>query len=400
MSDRSSPLRSASPPDPDEFEDQTRDAPSAAVPSSPAANAPSTSDDTDDEGRERESGTSDSDNCKITYERKSNLQNRLKVSFRHPKARQRAAVMKNNAPIRHLFRNHDEKKATLSKYVSQDQHIGHPDEPLLQLVNGNSFQAIGTLKLNTEITKERIERAFNTPMKAEPTSLIAFWNTLLDARSAASRRFHKSKLVPRRGFVSEVDISHAMPATLSADMETAERWYFENELTPMKFKSDTRFVEIPIYVLDENPYEGEAIDRPDTTLGEIVTSGSMVWLSVAELMKSDLGVAASNRQQNVWFAVGSVPEWCITRVMPYDGHRLYTHKGQEVVQVTHNTETYLWDFDLSMWEHVPHMTDFRPYRLEQLGDKRRQEDEEDLQVVGLIFHFLKQKRRRLAGDDA
>ena len=77
-----------------------------------------------------------------------------------------------------VYRNHDELKATLCSHVDKDQHINHPEEPYLQLEDGNAFQAIGTLVPAREFTKDRVERPFNVPKKKEPSSLIATYPNL------------------------------------------------------------------------------------------------------------------------------------------------------------------------------------------------------------------------------
>jgi len=104
-----------------------------------------------------------------------------------------------------------------------------------------------------------------------------------------------------------------------------------------------------------------------------------MWMRGVELRKTgkyDMNCGAADTHDNEWLCCGPVPASTIRKVMPYDGQKLHPKKTAELVMSTQSIEKYVFNWDKKQWQHNPDLTDFRPFRLERPGDKRRSDNNE------------------------
>lgn len=303
----------------------------------------------------------------------STLQGPLRVQFSHRSARLRA-VAKSKTEI--VYRTHSELSATLSSFVVPERHVRHPENPRLKLRDGNAFQSVQELNAARDFTRERMERHLKTQMVKDPTAFISVQTSLDSALALAVQKYTASKKCPRLLFVAKMDVSGLVPAILKAPMKTIKQWYNAlDELMPVKYSDETRNVTIPIWVMDEEPYDGEPHTRPDTTIEEIYANEGVVWLCLSELTQSDLEVKAADTHAKEWLAVGRIPAECVTKVLRFDGQTLHPKKGANPVRSLGSVEKFYWNFDECMWLHQPDLSDTRPYFLQDAGEKRKRQIE-------------------------
>ena len=62
--------------------------------------------------------------------------------------------------------------------MSKDTHAKHRETPGLKIKEGNAFQAVGEFKIETEATKERIERHLVWNKKKNPSAYISVFDEL------------------------------------------------------------------------------------------------------------------------------------------------------------------------------------------------------------------------------
>jgi hypothetical protein len=146
---------------------------------------------------------------------------------------------------------------------------------------------------------------------------------------------------------------------------------------PILTRTETRDVEIPIWILEKTPYSGDLASRPSCEVDDVLNAGGIFWFSVEELKNSDLNVWAKGTHQSEWLAVSSIPTRIITQHMPFDGMVLHTGKSAELIQARGDEQRWNWNWDTNRWDHEPDLTDFRPYRLAKFGDKRKFFDDDD-----------------------
>jgi hypothetical protein len=158
-----------------------------------------------------------------------------------------------------------------------------------------------------------------------------------------------------------------------------------------KSSTETRAVNIPVWVLDKKLYNGNPETRPSCGVDDIIDDGGNFWLCVNELTRSDLRVWASAAHMNEWLAVGNIPESIVTRVMPFDGAVLHTAKRSVPVRARTIEEPHYWNFDDKYWVHDPDLTkNWRPYREAKAGDKRTNDDTDRYCKIGaLMASFLR-----------
>ena len=99
-------------------------------------------------------------------------------------------------------------------------------------------------------------------------------------------------------------------------------------------------------------------------------------MSINELTKSDLQVWASRSHENEWLTLSKIPSKFITKIMPFNGAYAVTEKGYDIVR-NRQKETYIWNWDISMWEHDPDLTDLSPYCLLRDGNLGIGSDSDD-----------------------
>jgi hypothetical protein len=58
----------------------------------------------------------------------------------------------------HFYRPFFETSITLSANVSKDTHTKHREQPDLEIMKGNAFQAVGPFAIRESLDRERIER--------------------------------------------------------------------------------------------------------------------------------------------------------------------------------------------------------------------------------------------------
>lgn len=193
-----------------------------------------------------------------------------------------------------------------------------------------------------------------------------------------------------------MDTSGLVAAVLTARKKCLQKWFSSSDaVAPTKISDETHWVNIPIWVMFETPYEGDPQLRPNTTIDEIVASNGSIWMCLTELMKSDLGVSASTSHRGEWFALSHIPTWCIKNVMPYDGETLYPKITHELIRSTASVENYFWNWQLQQWLHNPSISDYRAYREERIGDKRSRDDAEIDEVMAIIRSKLMRVKNRL-----
>jgi hypothetical protein len=217
----------------------------------------------------------------------------------------------------------------------------------------------------------------------------------VDAEKAVRHLHDHSRKAPRCLVITAINISDLVPATLTVDMSTTVDTHDPEHVDTNRTETKVyRNVKVPIWILDEIPYEGHARERPDCVVNDVLEAKGIFWFSVNELKKSDLCVWAAKSHTNEWLAVSGIPKSLVARTMPYDGMVLHTSQRAEAVQARRSPEPYFWNFDNECWDHKPDVTDYTPYRLAKAGDKRpRSREKTDAIIAGLIMAQLKRARR-------
>ncbi|KAI4689277.1 uncharacterized protein J4E88_002627 [Alternaria novae-zelandiae] len=239
-----------------------------------------------------------------------------------------------------------------------------------------------------------------------PTPFISTTSRLALAEKKVKHLHDKTRKVPRCLVVTSLDISKIVPATLTANMTTTTNGHTtEHKDTDHIEETVYDDIEIPIWVLFQDDYEGPAHERPDCEVNDVLDAGGIFWFSVNELKVSDLRVWAGDDHRGEWLAVSSIPKSLIVRAMPFDGMVLHTSKTTEVIQARGSPEPYLWNHDNVCWDHMPGHTkhydlaDYRPYRLSKQGDKRIYDDAKIAAAIteNIMTNF---KRFRRANNNA
>lgn len=219
------------------------------------------------------------------------------------------------------------------------------------------------------------------------------------------KRIHDtSKKVARCLVITSIDISRLVPATLTANMSTTINTH-DPEHLDVTIRSDTKRsfgLEIPIWILDKTPDEGDSHKRSDCTVDDVLRAGGMFWFSLNELRASDLDVMAAPKHKNEWLAVGGIPKSIIIKAMPHDGAILHTSKTAEPVRARGCPEKYYWNYNTNRWDHNPNLKDYRPYRLAKAGDKRCHDDEKTTAnlITNVIMGHMKRARRSDPDDSS
>jgi hypothetical protein len=201
--------------------------------------------------------------------------------------------------------------------------------------------------------------------------------------------------------IAKIDISRLVPATIKVKMSTIlDTHDFEKEPDSIPIvnmsTTETRTVNIPVWVLDKKSYRGGPGTRPSCEVDDILKARGIFWFCVNELKKSDLRVWASATHMNEWLAVGNIPESIVIHVMPFDGAVLHTAKRPEPVRARTTEEPHYWNFDEKYWVHDPDLNkNWRPYREAKLGDKRTNDGTDRYCKIGaLVAKILRQAETR------
>ncbi|KAH4342097.1 hypothetical protein HBH98_167040 [Parastagonospora nodorum] len=271
----------------------------------------------------------------------SKLIGNITISFRGPEERFRA---KKDLLPSFAYRTSGEKSGTLSRYQPEEVHAKSRRTEELVLLNGNAFQNHATFNASRDMTPQRIERQYVTQQRKPPSSFVSACHTKATREHGANR--------------------HARP-------DTSDNAWRSTTLVIL-----TRPVKIPIWIRDTaRPMDGSAI-----TIQQYHDSGADMWVNGREMRKTgdfDMNCGASNSHDDEWLCCGAIPESIITNVMPFDGNKVHRKKGYEFVKSIKSMEIYIWNFDEWIWEHNPDTTDYRPYRLAKLGDKRLAPDDDE-----------------------
>jgi hypothetical protein len=192
----------------------------------------------------------------------------------------------------------------------------------------------------------------------------------------AFKIYHILQEVQQRVNMAQIDMRGLIPATMHGDLQIWSSWFKDETLNRYATSEKTRPVKIPIWIRDTaRPTDGSAI-----TIQQYHDSGADMWVNGREMRKTgdfDMKCGASNSHNDEWLCCGAIPESIITNVMPFDGNKVHRKKGYEFVRSIKSMEIYIWNFDEWIWEHNPDTTDYRPYRLAKLGDKRLAPDDDE-----------------------
>ncbi|KAH4287318.1 hypothetical protein HBI24_202190 [Parastagonospora nodorum] len=321
---------------------------------------------------------------------KSELFGHLEITFLRPEERMRAQDQSKRPP-QHVFRSFHEKSATLSAFVSEDCHLLHADVPHLKLEDDMAFKNHGDYDPLQDLTPERIRRQYKGNKALDPSPFVSFWETIEAAEGEAKKSYTKSRKGIRRVAVGKASISNLIPATVRGQLRTRGIDYVGNNLLATDRSIKTRRVRLPVWVRPEaRPADGSPI-----SFQQLEDSGTDMWVRGSEMaMKGpfDMQNGVGAEHDDEWLCCGPVPKSCIDGVFPFDGETLHLEKSCDMVESLMSIEKYLFDWDMSRWRHNPDITDWRPFRLEIVGDKRRHsvnnddEDEaagQDLEHVGI-----------------
>ncbi|RMZ71876.1 hypothetical protein GMOD_00009224 [Pyrenophora seminiperda CCB06] len=288
------------------------------------------------------------------------------------------ALRRGNSGVRpqRVYRYSHEKNGTLSKHVSRVRHDTHPDNLGLILLEGNAFQSKATLKTEDDLNPRTYFAALSRECETK-SNPIHFHD------------FFTRRKVPRCLVVTGIDTSKLVPATLVTMMSTTPVDHDPDQESPAHIATTTVKVRIPIWIDEDIRYRGNLADRKDCELDEILHSGGRFWLSVDELRTSDFRLWVSKKHQGEWLAISSIPESSVKRVMPFDGAFLHTTKTTEVIR-SRCPEPYHWNFDTERWDHKADLSDYRPYRLEKIGDKRKTPPTRIREIAAIIIGYLQQ----------
>ncbi|KAI4707980.1 hypothetical protein J4E89_007098 [Alternaria sp. Ai002NY15] len=336
---------------------------------------------------------------KDTVETMSVLEGPLRLNFSGQAARDRAAT--GDRPDK-VFRWSHEKQGTLPSSITRAKHNAHADNKTLKLQAHEAFHAPGTLKAALDFTKERFMKHLDARRTGpNPTPFIS---TTTEEKFALKKVKHihdHTRRIPRCLVITSMDISGAEPATLIVNMKTTPVSHEAEHKEANRIESEVyEDVEIPIWVIFRDDYEGPAHERPDSTVEDVLAAGGMFLFSVNELKVSALRVWASDDHRNEWLFVGSVPKELVIKAKPFDGRILHSIKTEHCIQAVSCPEPYLWNHDNESWDHIPGLTnhddlpDWRPYRLEKAGEKRSYDEAKiGAAVAAEIVESRKRNRR-------
>ncbi|KAJ4357032.1 hypothetical protein N0V95_002838 [Ascochyta clinopodiicola] len=316
---------------------------------------------------------------RLRKEEEENITSRLLdptiISFSDPKARQRDLTKKKSKMIPSFFyRTFYETSKTLCSRVSKDTHAKHRERPDLKISPGNAFQAIGEPDFSKAVTKEGIERQLNWNKACDPSQWISVFNELKHATRRAFFHSHQSKRIGHRVSIATISTSGLVAATVSGSCESV--WEIITQLKPMgkSFASNTscHHVDIPVWVSkDVVPDDGSSI-----TVQQFNDSGAELWLSIAELRRSNLkdGILGHKASAYImakghtyeWLALGFIPESRIVDVMPWDGDRLHHVRGKQIVRSKYSMDNWIFDWDKETWRMDSRLYAFSKYQESKL----------------------------------
>ncbi|KAJ4993155.1 hypothetical protein SVAN01_01507 [Stagonosporopsis vannaccii] len=283
------------------------------------------------------------------------------VPMNHQHARTSEALRRNMLPS-FFYRTFYETSVTLSSRVSKDTHVKHRERQKLKIETGNAFQAVGKVDLRRDLTKPRIERQLMWNKKRDPSSYISVFNELRPAERRANFQYASSQRVGHRVLVAEISTRGLVPATLSGTCETTWKIYTKVELgEKLISKVTSRHVNIPIWVSAHSiPEDGSSITEDD-----FVAANAELWMSITELRASNLKdqphghgrrrMMFAEGHDYEWLALGRIPEWRITRVMPWDGEKLHEYPGTQIVYSKSSPEPWIYDSNLQRWRLDPNL---------------------------------------------
>jgi hypothetical protein len=175
--------------------------------------------------------------------------------------------------------------------------------------------------------------------------------------------------VGHRVAVAEITTAGLIPATIRGKMRTFQTAYRNNSLVVVNDSAKDRDIKIPVWIRDTaRPDDGSSV-----TLQDLNDSGADMWVVGSEMNLSgpyDMRYGAADTHDSEWLCCGPVPISVVGRVMPFDGDKLHLEKGCTIVVSTQSIETYIFNWEQRMWRHSPNTIDYRPFRLEIVGDKR------------------------------
>jgi hypothetical protein len=170
--------------------------------------------------------------------------------------------------------------------------------------------------------------------------------------------------------------------------------YKNDSLVTVNSSAKDRSVRIPVWIRDmARPDNGSPI-----TFQDLHDSDADMWVLGSEMAQSgpyDMQYGAADTHNNEWLCCGPVPIAYVGRVMPFDGEKLHLKKGHEVVMSTKSSEEYVFDWDQRMWRHNPDTSDFRPFSLIDIGDKRKDSNRDESQEDAEKCDSPQPKRARL-----
>jgi hypothetical protein len=321
---------------------------------------------------------------------------------------------------RSFFRTTYETSITLSAYTSKDTHAKHREEPELKIENGNAFQPVCPFEVAKDLNRERIERHLIWNKKKNPSSYISVFNHLCEfaylVRSMqkltivahAKRRAHfhykDSQRIGHRVFITEIDTTGFVAATVSARCKTTVKIITKHRFGRYEIKS-TEYdfdVDIPVWIRDPRKPE----DRSDLTVSKLEELNTDMWISITEIRASNLNDGPKSRNKYnrdcicskghsyEWLACGTIPKSRIIRVMPFDGKVLYEHRTTQIIRSRDSTEPWVWSWDKLMWvldSALTAIAEWRDMEAHQAREarKRRLEGAEGEEVQERPFKRIK-----------
>ncbi|KAF2027098.1 hypothetical protein EK21DRAFT_72835 [Setomelanomma holmii] len=275
-----------------------------------------------------------------------------------------------------VYRMFFEDSGTLSYYQPKECLKKSRDAPEAKLDPENGFQSLKRFVVPKHLTPERILLPFNPRRRTTVPPHVAAYHRLQDAQARCHVQYTESRAVGQRITATVFDMRTLIPGTMHGTLQTFKSTFRGNTLVRLDHNVKERSVKIPIWIRNvARPADGSPI-----SVQELEDSGADMWVRGVEMRNTgptDMNYGAADTHDNDWLCCGPVPRSFTTKVMPFDGEKLHQKKTSQLIRSKESIEIYLFNWDLWKWQHNPDLTDFRPYRLEQAGDRRGPPDNDD-----------------------